>query len=85
MHSPATASIQRRLERWELDHLRALAAVQAERIEELERDLADAESRAGFWRDDAFALQRELCAATGAAPGLTFSGALVVVPPEAAA
>lgn len=49
-HTPATISIQRRLERWELDHLRALCAVQAEQIERLQRELQYAEDCADMWQ-----------------------------------
>lgn len=49
-HNPATLSIQRRLERWELDHLRALCAVQAEEIERLQRELQYAEDCADMWQ-----------------------------------
>ena len=49
-HTPATASIQRRLERWELDHLRALCAVHAEQIESLKSELQYAEDCAHMWQ-----------------------------------
>lgn len=48
-HNTATRGIQRRLERWELDHLRALCAVQAEEIERLKLDLTYAEDCAEMW------------------------------------
>lgn len=79
VHTPATAAIQRRLERWELDHLRALAAAQAEQIETLQRQLSYAEDCADSWRRDALELQEELAEYIGGAPGLTVSGRLVVV------
>lgn len=79
MHSPATAAIQRKLERWELDHLRALAAQQAEQIETLERQLAYAEDLAESWRRDALDMQDELASCAGGAPGLTVQGHLCVV------
>ena len=79
MHTPATAAIQRRLERWELDHLRALVAEQAERIEQLEAQLRYAEDAALSWRNDAIDMQRELAEQCGGRPGLTRSGRLVVV------
>lgn len=57
-HTPATARIQRRLERLELEHLRTHAVEQAERIElletraeRLERDVYNADSCADMWRD----------------------------------
>lgn len=49
-HTPATLSIQRRLERWELDHLRALCAVQAEQIERLQREVQYAYDCAYMWQ-----------------------------------
>lgn len=79
-HTPATAAIQRRFERWELDHLRMLAAQQAEQIEELTRRLDWADDCAERWRDDALDLQRQIADDTGGAPGLTVDGRLVVVP-----
>lgn len=78
-HTPQTARIQSRLERWELDHLRALAAVQAEEIERLRAQLAYAED-VEIW------LERDrdaLCDALHADPaahgriGLTMAGDLV--------
>ena len=77
-HTTATLALQRRLERWELPHLRLLAAQQAEQIEELQRRLAWAEDCAERWRDDALALQEELATATGGVPGLTQAGQIVV-------
>lgn len=80
--APDLAAIQRKLDRWELDHLRLLAAQQAEQIEELQRRVAWAEDCAERWRDDALDLQSQLADDTGGAPGLTMSGRLVVVPPQ---
>ena len=85
MHTPATAAIQRRLERWELEHLRAMAAAQAEQIETLQRQLAYAEDLADSWRRDALDLQEELAERIGGAPGLTIGGRLVVVQQQGAA
>jgi hypothetical protein len=78
-HSPATIAIQRKLDRWELEHLRLLAAQQAEQIEELQRRLAWAEDCAERWRDDALDLQAQLADSVGGVPGLTRDGQLVVV------
>lgn len=50
-HTPATARIQSRLERLELEHLRTHAAELAERVEQLERDIYYAEGRADMWHD----------------------------------
>lgn len=78
-HTPATVRIQAKLERWELDHLRALAAVQAERIEQLERELSHAWECAESWQEDAMRMQEDMAAQTGGHPGLTMGGQLVVV------
>lgn len=83
-HTTATASIQRRFERWELDHLRTLAAQQAEEIEDLKWRLSSAEDCADRWRDDALTLQNELADSAGGAPGLTMDGRLAVVAPNEA-
>jgi hypothetical protein len=57
-HTAATSRIQRRLERWELEHLRALTAEQAERIDaleaqvaELQREVIAADDCGNMWRD----------------------------------
>ena len=78
-HTPATLAIQRKLDRWELQHLRLLAAQQAEQIDELQRRLSWAEDCAERWRDDALDLQHQLADDTGGQPGLTRGGRLVVV------
>lgn len=80
-HSPATTRIQRRFEAWELEHLRALVAEQADRIEELERSLAYVEGVSDSWRDDFLRLQGHLDDGTEDARciGLTVSGELLVV------
>lgn len=78
-HTPATVRIQAKLERWELDHLRALATVQAERIEQLETELFHAQAWGESWQDDAMRMQEELAAQTGGFRGLTMGGQLVVV------
>ena len=81
IHTPATASIQRRLERWELAHLRALAAVQAEEIERLRSDLAYAEDCAEMWQRDHDNLSDHLASGTADARciGITQSGELLVI------
>ena len=76
-HTPATIGIQRRLEKWELDHLRALCAVQAEEIERLKRELEFAEDCAIMWQRGHEALAEHLDSSS--AVGLTQSGELVVV------
>ena len=88
-HAPADTAktikaLRKRLERWELEHLRQLAASLADRleaaeqrIEALEIDAARAWDTAEAWREDAQRLVEELEAA-GATVGLTQGGALVV-------
>jgi hypothetical protein len=80
-HSRCTARIQRRFENWELDHLRDLAARQAEQIQELQAQLSYAEHTADFWRESHHNLEEHLDAGTADARcvGLTKSGELMVV------
>jgi hypothetical protein len=74
-HNPATQSIQRRLEKWELDHLRALCAVQAEEIERLRRDLEHAEEWGTMWqRIHDITTERPDCSV-----GLTVQGEIVAL------
>lgn len=79
-HTPATARIQRRLERLELEHLRQHAAELAERLEEAERRLSHAEYTAEFWHDQAFEMHNTAADAVGGMPGITMDGQLVVLP-----
>lgn len=85
------AALRKRLERWELDHLRSLAASLAEqledahnRIEALQSDLERAWRNAEAWQEDALELVKQL-EAEGQTVGLTVEGALVVVPEGGAA
>ena len=80
-HTTATARIQARLERFELDHLRALVAVQAKEIERLRSDLTYAEHCADSWQRDHDNLSQHLASGTedGRCVGLTQSGELLVV------
>ncbi|WP_431512595.1 hypothetical protein [Variovorax sp. DAIF25] len=87
-HSQATARIQRRLERLELDHLRQHAAEQAQRIEELEaqveqltREAEWADARSDMWHDAHNRLSEHLDDGTADARcvGLTAQGELLVV------
>jgi hypothetical protein len=82
-HTPATSRIQRRLERWELEHLRQHAAELAARLEETERRLSYAEDAADSWREEALQMQLEAADAVGGQPGLTMGGSLVIVPSTA--
>lgn len=76
-HTPATDSIQRRLERWELDHLRALCAVQAEEIDRLQREVQYADSISEMWQRGHERLAEQLNSQH--AVGLTTTGELVLV------
>lgn len=80
-HTHATSRIQRRLERWELEHLRQHAAQLAERLEEAERRLSCAEDTAEFWRESHHRLEEHLDDGTADARciGLTQQGELLVV------
>lgn len=80
-HTPATLRIQNRLERWELEHLRKLAAEQADRIDDLQRQLASAENAADFWAQAHHELANHLADDTedARAIGLTAGGDLLVV------
>lgn len=75
--------LKRRLERWELEHLREHAAELAERLEETERRLASAENDADFWREQALINVNEALdsdqGASHRAIGLTKAGELLVV------
>ncbi len=80
--------LQRRLDRWELPHLRRHAASLAARLTETEHRLIDteaglrhAEDVAESWREDALNLQQHAFDGTSDARcvGLTKSGALLVI------
>lgn len=97
MHTP-TAPLQRplrteqrcedlrkRLDRWELEHLRRLTAELAERLEAAEQRCEDlrervyrAEDAADMWRQDAERLADDL-RAIGSDVGLTAAGELVTI------
>jgi hypothetical protein len=49
--TPELQRIKRKLDAWELEHLRALAAELAERLEYAEAACARAEEAADFWRE----------------------------------
>lgn len=72
--------IEAKLEAWELQHLRALCAEQAERIEQLERALSDAERCADLWSDMARQAQDALDAQGLGTMGITRQGAAVFTP-----
>lgn len=64
--------LQRRLERWELEHLREHAAALAAQVEDLEQRLQAAESAADFWWQQAENLREEM--PSGTHLGLTVDG-----------
>lgn len=66
-----------------LTQLTAVVASQADEIERLQVELARADDCAEFWHDQATEMQLQLCEEQGAQPGITQSGALVVVAPVA--
>lgn len=85
------AALRKRLERWELDHLRALSVslhqqleAANERIEALQSDLDHAWRNAEAWQDDAMELVKQL-EASGEQAGITQAGQLVVVGQEGGA
>lgn len=71
-------NLRRKLEKWELHHLRALCAQQADQIDRLETELDTARQSSDYWREDAFELMRELMEA-GKTIGLTRDGQIGVV------
>lgn len=83
-------SLRRRLEKWELEHLRALAADLSERLERAEQEIDrlkgaqyNAESSAEYWSQNAWDLQRALYDA-GLHVGITQDGQMGVIKPDAA-
>lgn len=88
MPDPTLTALQRRLTRWELGHLRTLAAKQDARIERLQEELARAREDALRAWESAEAWQRDaerLCAelqAIGAQVGINPSGELSAAAPE---
>ena len=76
------ATLEKRLDRWELDHLRRHVAELAERLEDAERRLSYAEDTAEFWREQCMRLEEAITGDDGGSGrqiGLTLSGDLVVV------
>lgn len=72
--------IQRKLDTWELEHLRGLAAQQAEQIEDIERRLADAEASLDFWHGHALDLGNTLHESGAGQIGLTPAGEVLILP-----
>jgi hypothetical protein len=74
-------AIRRRLEKLELEHLRAHAAELADKVERLQADLEYAEAAAISWRDDCLRMMQESLE-KGEAIGLAKDGTLHVVKSE---
>ena len=74
---PYVVNMRRRLERWELAHLRRLAADQGDRIDALQIDLENEKSRADYWYDQCMEMIEELQEA-GKQIGLTKAGDILV-------
>lgn len=90
-HRAAITNLRKRLARWELDHLRQLAASQEEqlsaaleRIAVLETEAARAWDMADAMRDDISRLIEELNDA-GKQVGMTINGQLVAMPAQGGA
>lgn len=88
--TPLLRNLKRRLERWELQHLREHAAELAQRLEAAEQRAADAQYRlslaevlADSWREEALDMQRAAAADGGGKLGITMNGRLVVMPAAA--
>lgn len=86
---PTLAKLQRRLERWELEHLRDHAAqldaaltAARETISKLQDELAGAESRAEWWREQVMQMQEDM--PDDLAIGITRDGQMGVVPRQPA-
>lgn len=87
MLTPRLRNLKRRLERWELEHLRQHAAELAVRLDAADQRACDAEERAkaaehacDFWHDQAVAVHHAAADGAGGMPGLTLDCQLVIVP-----
>lgn len=74
-HDPL-ATMRRRLEKWELQHLRQHALELQERLDRAEEEAARAWESAEFWRDNAMELQEYLIE-DGFTVGITQQGQMV--------
>lgn len=84
MTEPSISAIRRRLEKWELEHLRRLAAELQERLERAEDEARRAWDSAEFWQQNAMQLQEELLD-TGLTIGMTKDGQMGAINTEGAA
>jgi Xaa-Pro aminopeptidase len=84
---PAIKRLRARLNRWELEHLRELAASLHEQLEDALSRAYSAEHCSEMWRDAAEQLQNEMRESGGAHAtlGLTMQGDLVLVSGESQA
>jgi len=71
-------ALRRKLEAWELEHLRTLVAQQRDRIERLEEDVDALQRNAEFWERHAHDLMRDV-ADMGETVGITQDGEIGVV------
>ncbi len=71
------STLRRRLEKWELQHLRQHASDLAERLERAEEDAARANESADFWHQQCMNMIAEL-QDEGAVIGLTKGGEIVI-------
>lgn len=73
--------LRSRFERWELSHLRELAASLHNDLEEATSRAISAEHSADMWQELAQQLQEQVASTTGTAPaiGLTQQGELVLI------
>jgi hypothetical protein len=69
---PFVVNLRRKLERWELAHLRQISLDQSDKIELLEENLTRETDRADYWQAECMAIieqLRRLCAAKNCTPG----------------
>lgn len=74
-------ALRRKLEQWELAHLRQHCTELAERLERAEERAADAEYWAEYWRENAFKLGSDLLN-DGVHIGITQDGEMFPLPPD---
>ena len=84
MKNNVIATLRRRIEKWELDHLRALAAELHEQLAQRERELDRANELLEFWQQTAQNLQEDMHD-SGAVVGMTVNGHIGAIHPRAAA
>lgn len=74
-------AIRRKLEAWELEHLRTLVSQQRDRIERLEDEVDILQQSADFWERHAHDLMRDV-ADMGETVGITKDGQVGIVKPD---